>query len=89
VGGVDDHIHVLAEPPPTLAAAELVRQIKGASVNIAHSKGTALVWQPGYGAFAVSRDDVADVDAYVRGQAAHHAARTVRLELEPVPKGTS
>jgi REP element-mobilizing transposase RayT len=87
VGGVDDHIHVLADLPPTLAVSELVRQIKGATSYIAHSKGAALSWQPGYGAFAVSKDDVAAVDAYVRGQVAHHADRTLRVDLEPVPQG--
>jgi putative transposase len=76
VGGIETHVHVLCALPATLAVADLVKQIKGASARCAVERGHSLKWQAGYGAFSVSPDTVPTVEAYVRNQAEHHARNT-------------
>ncbi len=91
VGGVQDHVHVLAALPPNLAVAELARRLKGGSSRVAHLKGlNDFAWQEGYGAFTVSREDVASVGWYVVEQPRHHQAGTFDRNLEPptaLPEG--
>lgn len=72
-GGVEDHVHLLCAVPTTIAVAHLAQQVKGASARCAAERGVGLKWQAGYGAFSVSPDHVATVEAYVRAQAMHHA----------------
>lgn len=86
VGGTADHLHVLLKMQPTASVAGLVKQLKGASSHlVAHrlQPDEFFKWQGGYGAFTVSRWDVSRVARYVKRQAEHHAAGTVRQYLEP------
>ena len=40
IGGIEDHVHVVARIPATLSVAELVKQIKGSSSHLAnHAPG--------------------------------------------------
>ncbi len=73
VGGYNDHVHLVVALPMTVAIAELVRRLQGASVRLLHLKGLACArWQEGYTALAVSRDRLAAVEAYIHGQEQHH-----------------
>lgn len=57
VGGVDDHVHLLLEMPPTAALSDVVKQIKGASslfVNDTLQPAQHFKWQGAYAAFTVS-----------------------------------
>ena len=81
VGGTVDHVHVLTELPATVAVADLVKDLKGATSrewarrqDVQHQ--SAFRWQGGYGAFTVGRDGLQVVEDYVRNQAAHHALGT-------------
>ena len=66
-----------------LSAAALAQQVKGASSRVANQRsGGSFRWQGGYGAFSVSATDVPAVEAYVRGQAAHHADATTHPDWE-------
>ena len=83
IGGVDDHVHLLARLKPTMAVAEAVRLIKSNSSKWLH-KGVGAEhfgWQLGYGAFSVSKSMVGDVRRYIRGQPVHHRRRTFQEEL--------
>ena len=85
VGGVADHVHVLVGIPATLAIAELVGQLKGASSHLANHRllpGGQFRWQNAYGAFTVSPSDYAKVRDYVNGQAAHHRTGELSADLE-------
>ena len=83
VGGVADHVHVLADLPPTVALAEFVQRLKGSSSHLAGRKGAdAFRWQEGYAAFGVSHGDLGKVEAYFRQQATHHAHQTVQADWE-------
>ncbi len=83
VGGVGNHVHVLAALPAAVAVAQLAQRLKGASSRALHLAGREdFAWQEGYGAFSVSRDDVQAVTRYVRNQRQHHATGTAEAGLE-------
>ena len=72
IGGMEDHIHFLIQPPPTLALAKAVLTIKSNSSRWANEGGRILAWQQGYAAFGVSASIVPDVARYIQNQKAHH-----------------
>jgi REP element-mobilizing transposase RayT len=85
VGGVEDHIHVLCQFPPTLALSYLVQQVKGSGSHLmthAVIGKESFKWQGSYGAFTVSQDDVSRVRAYVMGQKQHHKSGELWDEWE-------
>jgi putative transposase len=53
LNGIEDHVHLLVQIPPTFAIVQLIGVIKGASSYIANHQGSDEVfkWQDGYGAF--------------------------------------
>lgn len=86
IGGMEDHVHVLARIPAALSVAALAKQIKGSSshlVNHSGAPGGAFKWQGAYGAFTVSKGAVAKVNDYINRQKEHHAQGTVCEEYEP------
>ena len=87
IGGMEDHVHLLARVPVSIAPAVLVKQVKGASshlVNPEHGRHAPFRWQRGYGAFSVSRQHVARIRNYVLNQEAHHREGRTAPYLEPV-----
>lgn len=92
IGGMPDHVHLLAELHPAISVAMLAKEIKGASsYHINHSTiaDTPFSWSAGYGAFSVSRRHVADVASYVTTQKARHAASKLSVELERIQLSSS
>jgi putative transposase len=96
IGGTPNHLHLAVSVPPTLAIAEWIGKLKGASshyVNrdLRHDK--ALQWQTGYGVVSFGRKRLPYVVDYVKGQEEHHAAGTVHHRLERIdadmPNGSS
>ena len=71
-GGMDDHIHLLIQIPPTLTVAKAVLAIKSNSSRWANEEGHKFAWQQGYGAFSVSSSNVPVVVRYIQNQEAHH-----------------
>jgi len=85
VGGIADHVHVLARVPPALALARLVQALKGASsyfMNTEICPESCFRWQCGYAAFSVGTAELAAVATYIRNQPQHHAALTTTAALE-------
>lgn len=83
IGGVADHVHILARLSPALAVADVVRDIKANSSKWVHElpEPTAeFEWQKGYGAFTVSYSNIEAVREYIRNQEAHHRKRTFQEE---------
>ena len=85
IGGIEDHIHILSSLHPTVALANLVKEIKTASS--AWIKGRKVFpafdhWQEGYGAFTVAADARPGLIAYIRGQEAHHQREEFVDELK-------
>jgi putative transposase len=85
IGGIEDHVHVLVRMPRTVSVAYLVKQLKGSSSHLVTHRAAAaeaLKWQGGYGAFTVSKKDVARVKHYIVRQKEHHRDRTLAPEHE-------
>jgi putative transposase len=84
IGGLSDHVHIACRFPPTLAIAELVKQVKGAASHcMTHAVGVAdFQWQGGYGAFTFARRRLRRISAYVANQKAHHSNSTFVPDLE-------
>jgi REP element-mobilizing transposase RayT len=75
VNGVEDHVHLLAELPTTIAIAEAIGKIKGSSTYWIHQtfpERPHFAWQRGYAAFSVSRSRVSTVARYIETQKEHH-----------------
>src|SRR5436190_5816242 len=84
IGGVQDHVHLLAFCPPKEALAELIGKIKSNSSGWVHEtwpERGAFAWQRGYGAFTVSESNVEAVQAYIRNQEEHHRQMTFQEEF--------
>jgi putative transposase len=75
VGGIDDHVHLLVHIHPSIAIADLVKNIKGNSSHLAnHEIAPAgnFRWQGAYGAFTIRKEDVDLITAYILNQSNHH-----------------
>jgi putative transposase len=75
LGGMADHIHIVASVPPKLALADCVGKLKGASshaANLGQAGGPVFRWQAGYGALSIGGRSLPEVIAYVRDQVRHH-----------------
>jgi putative transposase len=87
IGGIEDHIHLVATIPPKLAVAECVRQLKGASsyyINHQGAREQEFMWQEGYGALTLSERSVPDAVEYVKAQRSRHNAGTTVPVLERI-----
>ena len=84
MGGVNDHVHLLAKLSPTIALSDMLRLIKTNSskmVNEQIKPKAPVEWQTGYGAFSVSESQVGKVRAYVLNQEKHHRNKTFQEEF--------
>ena len=79
IGGMPDHIHLLASLPKTTCLADFVRTIKAESsrwIKSVHPQYAHFAWQEGYGAFSVSASVVPKVVQYIRNQERHHRSQS-------------
>jgi REP element-mobilizing transposase RayT len=82
VGGVGDHVHILAALSRRISLAELVKSLKTISTKIVKDKGHRhFGWQSGYGAFSVSQSAKESVISYIASQELHHRKMTFQEEL--------
>jgi putative transposase len=82
VGGVEDHVHILAGLSATHRLADVLREVKSASSRWVHEEMQlpAFAWQEGYGAFTVSASQREIVRRYIAEQEEHHRTRSFREE---------
>ena len=83
-GGIEDHIHLLAKLPPTIALSDMLRLMKANSskwINETKKPKKSFEWQPGYAAFSVSESQVGTVESYIENQREHHQKRTFQEEF--------
>jgi len=87
IGGVADHVHVLIRLNPTVAVADLVKEVKGSSSHlVTHEIRPAefFKWQGAYRAFTLRKSEVEQVRAYIQNQFTHHGTKEVdRLRESP------
>ena len=82
VGGVGDHVHILAALSRRISLAELVKSLKTSSTKIVKDKGHShFGWQTGYGAFSVSQSAKESVICYIATQEIHHRKMTFQEEF--------
>jgi putative transposase len=83
VGGIADHVHILAKFKPSIAVSDVIRLIKANSSKWANEGKSkqGFAWQEGYSAFSVSESQVVAVRRYIRNQEQHHRRQTFQEEL--------
>ncbi len=83
VNGVADHVHCFIGLKPSMALADLVRDIKNNSSKFVNEKGWVkgkFKWQEGYGAFSYAHSQIEQVYNYILNQEAHHEKKTFKEE---------
>mgnify|MGYP003673541025 CR=1 FL=1 len=84
IGGVEDHVHLLAKLSPTIAVSDVLRKIKSNSskwINERPDVSRTFEWQSGYAAFSVSESQSPSVSDYIGSQAEHHRKMTFEEEF--------
>lgn len=78
-----DHLHLLVGLKPTIAIADLVRDIKTSATKFIKEKRWVqgiFEWQAGYGAFSYSKSQLDNVIQYILNQPNHHKKKSFREE---------
>jgi len=81
VGGMPDHVHLLARMPTGMSVSDFMRVVKTNSSKWARRGKRDLAWQTGFAAFSVSMSLLPHVTRYIREQEKHHRKMTFREEL--------
>jgi REP element-mobilizing transposase RayT len=75
VGGVEDHVHLLAALSRTCTMADMVKELKrGSSLWIKERAADMqeFAWQNGYGIFSIGFSQIDEVRRYIAQQEQHH-----------------
>lgn len=83
INSMNDHVHLLFDLARTVTVSQAVEEVKKASskwIKNQNPRFANFAWQAGYGIFAVSESNVADVRAYIANQAKHHQKKTFQDE---------
>jgi len=89
VGGVEDHIHLLARFGRKITQAEWVKELKRVSNLWLKEQGPEFAdfeWQAGYAIFSVSHSNLDAVRQYVTAQEEHHQKMSFQDELRAMLK---
>jgi putative transposase len=85
IGGIVDHVHILARLRQDRAVSDILRDLKANASRWINESGLLrsgrFAWQQGYGAFTVSESQVEKVRRYIRNQEAHHRKMTFEEEF--------
>jgi putative transposase len=87
VGGTEDHVHLVASVPPSIALSTFIGQVKGNSSHfVNHEMGlkTHFAWQGEYGVTSFGGKMLDTVVRYAKNQRMHHACGTTIPMLEQV-----
>lgn len=84
IGGIENHIHILATMPKTMSVSEFVQKIKANSsrwIKTLDNYYESFAWQEGFGAFCVSPSLLKKTIRYIETQEKHHHEESVRDEF--------
>lgn len=84
INSVRDRVHVVFVLNKNRALADVVMEVKRGTSRWLKTQAPGFKgfgWQTGYGAFSVSQSSLAEVKAYVDGQAEHHRVKTFQEEF--------
>ena len=83
INGMPDHLHILIGLRPSMALADLVREIKADSANFINENKWVrgrFSWQEGYGAFSYGHSQLDTIIRYIQNQEKHHRRRSFKEE---------
>lgn len=83
INGVEDHLHIITHLHPSVALADLVKDIKLSTTQMIKEKNifpNFSGWQDGYAAFTYQVGAVNNLIEYVKNQESHHAAKSYEEE---------
>jgi REP element-mobilizing transposase RayT len=87
IGGVSDHVHMVAALHPSCAVSDFVRAVKaGSSRAVRRAADASFRWQRGYAAFTLNPLDLSRILAYVARQKEHHLAGRLWAAYERLPE---
>ena len=92
INGVEDHIHIVCDLHPSLALADLVKDIKVSSskwIKEKHIYPAFSYWAESYGAFTMSVREKDTIIKYVMNQQEHHKIENVKNEFVRLLKENS
>ena len=84
VGGIEDHVHLLARFGRTITQAEWVKELKRVSNLWLKEQARTYAdfqWQGGYSGFSVSQSNLERVKRYIANQEEHHRKLDFQDEL--------
>ena len=83
VGGIDDHVHILAGLKATHCLSDFMRDLKKRTSLWVHDTigESRFNWQEGYAAFTISAPARNKVIKYITNQEKHHKKTTFKEEL--------
>lgn len=83
VGGVADHVHLLAKIPPTISVSDFMSKLKASSSGWSKERSARpFAWQNHYAAFSVGESQVAGVRDYIQNQEEHHRGSSFEEEFK-------
>lgn len=80
IGGMPDHVHVLASLSSEVPVSKAVNLLKSNSSKWMRESEPSFAWQEGYAAFSVSTSALESVIEYVEHQVQHHKKRDFKKE---------
>jgi REP element-mobilizing transposase RayT len=83
INGMPDHVHILIGLKPSMALADLVRDIKADSTTYINKNRWVrgkFTWQEGYGAFSYGHSQLDTIISYIQNQEKHHSRRSFKNE---------
>ncbi|MGZ8845144.1 MAG: IS200/IS605 family transposase [Pyrinomonadaceae bacterium] len=83
INGMSDHVHILIGLKPSMALADLVREVKADSTNFVNDRNLVrgrFNWQEGYGAFSYGHSQLDRIIRYIQNQERHHARHSFKDE---------
>jgi putative transposase len=83
INGMPDHVHILIGLKPSMALADLVRDLKADSstyINTNRWVRGKFTWQEGYGAFPYGHSQLDTIISYIQNQEKHHSRRSFKNE---------
>ncbi len=89
INGIEDHIHILTHLHPTIALADLIKDIKVSTSKIIKEENIFPKfngWQIGYGAFTYSIDAKDKLVKYIVNQKEHHKKFSFEDEYKTILK---
>jgi REP element-mobilizing transposase RayT len=89
VGGMPDHVHILAKVGRKVSISDWVGELKrvtSAWVKTRFPGKSGFYWQEGYAVFSVSQSNTDAVVTYIEKQEEHHAGRSFQDEFRVLLK---